>query len=107
MTDATTDDRILSISRVIKTTPEELFEAWTDPRLLLKWWGPEGTTVPDYTFDIRVGGAWKTTMMNAAGDGQACADLALLKTTRVDLGRLPAGSYTVVAGSRRAPLTVG
>ena len=68
MTDARTDDRILTISRVIRTSPEELFDAWTDPRLLLKWWGPEGTTIPDYTFDVRVGGAWKTTMMNAAGD---------------------------------------
>ena len=68
MTDARADDRILSISRVIRTSPEELFDAWTDPRLLLKWWGPEGTTIPDYTFEVRVGGAWKTTMMNAANE---------------------------------------
>ena len=90
MTDARTDDRILSISRVIRTSPEELFDAWTDPRLLLKWWGPEGTTIPDYTFDVRVGGAWKTTMMNAAGDRLVCS-----------------GVYTVLDRPRRIGLDLG
>jgi uncharacterized protein YndB with AHSA1/START domain len=90
MTDARTDDRILSISRVIRTSPEELFDAWTDPLLLLKWWGPEGTTIPDYTFEVRVGGAWKTTMMNAAGDPLVCS-----------------GVYTVLDRPRRLGLTWG
>ena len=57
MSDAKTDDRILSITRVIKASPEKLFDAWTDPRLLLQWWGPEGTTTPEYAFDVKVGGA--------------------------------------------------
>ena len=56
MMDARTDDRILSIARVIRTSPEKLFDAWTDPRLLLQWWGPEGATTPEYAFDVRVGG---------------------------------------------------
>ena len=90
MTDARTDDRVLTISRVIRTSPEELYDAWTDPRLLLKWWGPEGTTIPDYAFDVRVGGAWKTTMMNAAGDPLVCS-----------------GAYTVLDRPRRLALTWG
>src|SRR4051812_1927367 len=90
MPETTTDDRVLSISRVIKTSPEELFDAWIDPRLLLQWWGPEGTTIPDYVFDVRVGGGWKTTMMNAAGDGQVCS-----------------GIYTILERPRRLAMTWG
>jgi len=90
MPEAATDDRVLSISRIIRTSPEELFDAWTDPRLLLQWWGPEGTTIPDYTFDVRVGGAWRTTMTNAAGDGQACS-----------------GVYTILERPRRIAMTWG
>ena len=90
MTDARTDDRILSITRVIKTSPEELFDAWTDPRLLLQWWGPEGTTTPEYAFDVRVGGAWRTVMVNAAGDRQVCS-----------------GAYTVLERPSRLAFTWG
>ena len=90
MPETTTDDRVLSMSRIIRTSPEELFDAWTNPRLLLQWWGPEGTTIPDYTFDVRVGGAWRTTMTNAAGDGQACS-----------------GVYTILERPRRIAMTWG
>ena len=41
-----------------------------------------------------------------APPGAVCADIAMLKAVRVDLGTFPAGSYTVVAGSRRAELVV-
>jgi hypothetical protein len=37
----------------------------------------------------------------------ACPEIALLKATRIDLGPLPPGDYTVVAGSHRALLRVG
>jgi uncharacterized protein YndB with AHSA1/START domain len=63
----TTDDRVLTLSRVIATTPEKLFDAFTKPDIVLKWWGPEGATVGEHTLDIRVGGAWKTALVNTVG----------------------------------------
>ena len=37
--------------------------------------------------------------------GAACAELAMLKATRVDLGGLAPGTYTVIAGGERRTLT--
>lgn len=67
------DDKVLVIERIIATTPTRLFEAWTDPKLLVQWWGPEGMTTPDHALDVREGGAWTTTMMNAEGGRYTCS----------------------------------
>jgi uncharacterized protein YndB with AHSA1/START domain len=52
---------------VIAATPERLFELWTDPEELAKWWGPEGYTTPTYSMDVRPGGRWHTTMRRPDG----------------------------------------
>lgn len=62
-----TADRTLVIERVFKAAPERVFRAWTDPKILVKWWGPEGYGTPDCTMDVRAGGAWRTVMANAEG----------------------------------------
>lgn len=41
-----------------------------------------------------------------APPGTACAEIAMLKAVRIDLGLLAPGSYVVRAGSKRATLTV-
>ncbi len=41
-----------------------------------------------------------------AGPGTVCADIAMLKAVRIDLGTLPPGTYQVRAGGRRTTLTV-
>jgi uncharacterized protein YndB with AHSA1/START domain len=66
-TDTLTDDKVLRMERVIATTPERLFELWTDPEELAKWWGPEGFTTPTYSMDVRPGGRWHTTMRRPDG----------------------------------------
>lgn len=60
-------DRTLIIERFFKTTPEKLFKAWTDPTILVKWWGPEGFEIPDCEMDVRTGGKWRTTMVSPEG----------------------------------------
>jgi uncharacterized protein YndB with AHSA1/START domain len=66
-TDTLTDDKVLRMERVIAATPERLFELWTDPEELAKWWGPEGFTTPTYSMDVRPGGRWHTTMRRPDG----------------------------------------
>lgn len=68
---AATDDRVLTIERVFRTTPEELFDAWTRPELLIEWWGPEGMKTPEHEMDVREGGAWATTMVSDKGERHA------------------------------------
>ena len=55
------DDKTLVIERQFKTSPERLYEAWTNPEILQKWWGPEGVTTPRLELDVREGGNWTTT----------------------------------------------
>jgi hypothetical protein len=41
-----------------------------------------------------------------APPGTACAEIAMLKAVRIDLGLLPSGTYVVRAGGKRTTLTV-
>ena len=57
----------LRIERWFDAPRELVFEAWTDPEHLAKWWGPEGVTVPVYEVDARVGGKFRTCMAGPDG----------------------------------------
>ena len=48
--------------------PRELvFEAWTDPKHLAQWWGPNGFTATTSSFDMRPGGVWRFVMHGPDG----------------------------------------
>jgi uncharacterized protein YndB with AHSA1/START domain len=61
-------DRTLVVERVLKASPEKVFKAWTDPAILIRWWGPEGFTTPECSMDVRVDGSWRTTMVSPKGE---------------------------------------
>ena len=44
-----------------------VFEAWTDPRHLAQWWGPDGFTTTTSAFDMRPGGVWRFVMHGPNG----------------------------------------
>lgn len=48
--------------RELAASPEEAFEAWTDPAQVTVWWDPTGTPLSDCTVDLRPGGAFCFTM---------------------------------------------
>ena len=52
----------LSISRVIDAPRQKIFRAWTEPALLVQWWGPHGMTTPECEMDLWVGGKFRTLM---------------------------------------------
>ena len=58
----------LVVRRRIRATPQRLFDAWTDPAALVKWWGPADITCPEAEVDLRVGGAYRIANRNAEGD---------------------------------------
>lgn len=58
----------LVVRRRIRATPQRLFDAWTDPDALVKWWGPADMTCPEAEVDLRVGGAYRIANRNAEGE---------------------------------------
>lgn len=59
---AASNDLVLRLEREFKAPPERVFAAFTDPKLLAQWWGPEGMTCPVCEVDLRVGGRYRTCM---------------------------------------------
>ncbi len=57
----------LLIRKKIKATPERLFEAWTRPEQLMKWWGPKGVVCSEAEVELRVGGRYR--IANQMPDG--------------------------------------
>jgi uncharacterized protein YndB with AHSA1/START domain len=52
----------LVVERTIKAQPERVFDAFTDPSQLEKWWWPNGFTCPSAEVDLRVGGKYRLAM---------------------------------------------
>lgn len=51
------------------TAPRRLvWQAWTEPEQLARWWGPRGFTLPHCTIDLRPGGRWRYCMRSPEGD---------------------------------------
>ena len=58
----------LVIERVLAAPVERVFDFITQRDNLLKWWGPEGMTVPEETLDFTSTGPWHSVMMSAEGN---------------------------------------
>jgi uncharacterized protein YndB with AHSA1/START domain len=58
----------LTVTRIIRSKRERVFDAWTKPDLILKWWGPGTTICPEASVDLRVGGAIR--IANKIDDGR-------------------------------------
>jgi len=58
-----TDAATLRLQRTFDAPAEEVFDAWTSPEVLRRWWasGPAWVT-PLAEVDLRVGGAYRLTM---------------------------------------------
>ena len=56
----TPGSRDFVISRVISAPRERVFEAWTDAKHLVRWWGPRQFTCPVCEVDLKVGGKMLT-----------------------------------------------
>ncbi|MEM8811980.1 MAG: SRPBCC domain-containing protein [Pseudomonadota bacterium] len=58
----------LEIQRRLKARPEAVYDAWTRPDILARWWGPEGARIGDHSFDVTEGGSWRTVMVTSEGN---------------------------------------
>ena len=54
--DTQTETKELTITRIFNAPRELVFKAWTDPKMMAKWWGPKGVSNPVCEIDAKVGG---------------------------------------------------
>jgi|HubBroStandDraft_6_1064221.scaffolds.fasta_scaffold05776_2 uncharacterized protein YndB with AHSA1/START domain len=62
-----TADREIIITRVVDAPRELVWEAMTDPKQVIHWWGPRGFTTTVEQMDVRPGGTWKQIMHGPDG----------------------------------------
>lgn len=60
-------ERELTIVRTFDAPPALVFQAWTDPKMMAKWWAPKHFTNPVCEADVRIGGALKIVMRGPDG----------------------------------------
>ena len=72
--------------RTVDAPLETVWKAWTDPKMLKKWWGPNDVKIPECEVDLRVGGKIHIVMEAGEAMGQ-------YKGTRWPMD----GKFTVVA----------
>jgi uncharacterized protein YndB with AHSA1/START domain len=65
--EAATGAAELFISRIFDAPRRLVFQAWTDPVHLARWWGPHGFTIVCCEAEVRPGGGWRRTMRGPEG----------------------------------------
>ncbi len=60
---------VLRLSHTFSATPDRVFDAWTNPEVLRRWWaaGPDWEC-PLAEVDLRPGGRYRLSMRNPAGE---------------------------------------
>lgn len=62
-------EKEITIVRTVDAPLERVWQAWTDPKELKEWWGPENVTIPECEVDLRVGGKFYIVMEATEGMG--------------------------------------
>lgn len=62
-----TADREIVNMRIFYAPRELVWKAWTDPKHVAEWWGPNGFTTTIHEMDVRPGGVWRFTMHGPDG----------------------------------------
>ena len=61
------DPRAITGTRMFDAQRNLVFAAFTDPKHLAQWWGPNGFTTTTHSFDFRPGGVWRFVMHGPDG----------------------------------------
>ncbi len=60
-------EREIVISRLFDAPREMVWAAWTDPKQVALWWGPNGFSTTIEQMDVRPGGVWKQVLHGPDG----------------------------------------
>lgn len=61
------NDREVIVTRVLAAPRALVWEAMTDPKHIVNYWGPDGFTTTIESMDLRIGGEWRYTMIGPDG----------------------------------------
>ncbi len=61
------DSREIVMSRVFNAPREVVWEAWTNPKHVVNWWGPNGFSTTIEVMNVTPGGLWKHVMHGPDG----------------------------------------
>lgn len=57
----------IKITRLYDAPVKMVWDAWTDPEQVAKWWGPRGFTLTTHSKELKPGGIWHYTMHGPDG----------------------------------------
>ncbi len=55
----TPSDREILITRTFDAPAERVFDAWTTPEYVRRWWGSDDAPMVECEIDLQVGGSWR------------------------------------------------
>jgi uncharacterized protein YndB with AHSA1/START domain len=65
------NEPVVEISRWFRSTPSKVFDAWTSPEHVCRWWGPPSLTLVECDVDLRVGGRYRYVLQGPDGRSYA------------------------------------
>jgi len=81
---STTPDCEIVTSRIVNASKDIVYQAWSDPNHLKKWWGPAGFTNTFNEFDLREGGKWSF-IMHGPDKGNYANECEFIKIDKPNL----------------------
>lgn len=66
-TNSNTKDRELLLTRTLNAPVALVWEVWSNPEHIAKWWGPNGFTNTIHIMDFKPGGTWEFVMHGPDG----------------------------------------
>ncbi len=67
----------LVITRIIDAPPAAVYRAWTEPKLIKRWFAPRPWTTPRVAMDVRSGGTSLIVMRSPDGKEERCPGIFL------------------------------
>ena len=62
-----TEERQLTLTRLIDAPPKKVWRCWTDPALIARWFGPDGFSCITKEINLTEGGLWRFDMVGPDG----------------------------------------
>lgn len=108
-------EHMLVLERIFDAPPEKVFQAWTDPAILPRWFAPRPFTTPMVDIDPRPGGKFNTTMRSEDGTEypnsgiylEVTPNRKLVTTDAFTSGWIPSGQPFMVSELTFEPLEGG
>lgn len=86
--------KVVEFERTYDAPIEVVWQAWTDPKILKQWWGPDNVSIPECEVDLQIGGMFYIVMEAGEAMGE-------YKGTRWPME----GKFTVVEKNSRLSYT--